>query len=43
MPMTPAERAAAAAREDRELLDGLVMLLWRLRAHARGETPVVTE
>ncbi len=40
MGMTAAEKARRDAADDAALLAGLVRLLWRLRAHTRGESPV---
>lgn len=40
MGMTADEKARRDAAEDAALVDGLVRLLWRLRAHARGESPI---
>lgn len=40
MGMTAAEKARRDAADDAALLDGLVRLLWRLRAHTRGESPI---
>ena len=41
MGMTAAEKARRDAADAAALLDGLVRLLWRLRAHTRGESPIV--